>query len=117
MVRSVYAAGAQYIRPRAGAADSAPAMLAAFLRANLEYIRDHSTEIAAVAEIAINARTRQGAPRFTAGPGGIEQALRPLQDILRRGQAAGPGQRTLLICQTPIDAAMATTAVAPNRAG
>jgi hypothetical protein len=26
-------------------------------------------------------------------------------------------QRTLLICQTPIEAAMATTAVAPNRAG
>jgi AcrR family transcriptional regulator len=89
VVRSVYAAGAQYIRPRAGAADSAPAMLAAFLRANLEYIRDHSTEIAAVAEIAINARTREGAPRFAAGPGGMEQALRPLQEILRRGQAAG----------------------------
>ncbi len=89
VVRSVYAAGAQYIRPRAEAADSAPAMLAAFLRANLEYIRDHSKEIAAVAEIASNARTQQGAPRFAAGPGGIEQTLKPLQEILRRGQAAG----------------------------
>jgi hypothetical protein len=27
------------------------------------------------------------------------------------------GQLTLFICQTPIAAAMATTAVAPNRAG
>ena len=27
------------------------------------------------------------------------------------------GQRTLLICQTPIAPAMATSAVAPNRAG
>ena len=45
-------------------------MLAAFLRENLEYIRDHSRGIAAVAEIAINARTREGAPRFAAGPGG-----------------------------------------------
>lgn len=89
VIRSVYAAGAQYIRPRAEAADSAPAMLAAFLRANLEYIRDHSQEIAAVAEIAVNARARDGAPRFAAGPGGIEQTLRPLQEILRRGQAAG----------------------------
>ena len=89
VVRSVYTAGAQYIRPGAGTADSAPVMLAAFLRANLEYIRDHSKEIAAVAEIAGNARTREGAPRFAAGPGGIEQTLRPLQEILRRGQAAG----------------------------
>lgn len=89
VVRSVYAAGAQYIRPRAEAADSAPAMLTAFLRANLEYIRDHSEETAAVAEIAVNARARDGAPRFAAGPGGIEQTLRPLQEILRRGQAAG----------------------------
>jgi hypothetical protein len=64
-------------------------MLAAFLRANLEYIRDHSQEIAAVAEIAVNARARDGAPRFAAGPGGVEQTLRPLQEILRRGQAAG----------------------------
>jgi TetR/AcrR family fatty acid metabolism transcriptional regulator len=89
VVRSVYAAGAQYIRPRAEVADSAPARLAAFLRANLEYIRDHSQEIAAVAEIASNARARDGAPRFAAGPGGIEQTLAPLQEILRRGQAAG----------------------------
>jgi AcrR family transcriptional regulator len=89
VVRSVYAAGAQYIRPRAESAGSAPAMLAAFLRANLEYIRDHNQEIAAVAEIAVNARSRDGAPRFAGGPGGIEQTLRPLQEILRRGQAAG----------------------------
>jgi AcrR family transcriptional regulator len=88
VVRSVYAAGGQYITPRIEAADSAPAMLAAFLRANLEYIRDHGKEIAAVTEIAINARTREGRPRFAAGPGGIEQPLQPLQDILRRGQAA-----------------------------
>lgn len=89
VVRTVYTAGAQYIRPRAEVADSAPAMLAAFLRANLEYIRDHSQQIAAVAEIAVNARARDGAPRFAGGPGGIEQTLRPLQEILRRGQAAG----------------------------
>jgi hypothetical protein len=32
-------------------------------------------------------------------------------------RGGGERQRTLLICQTPIAAAVATTAVAPNRAG
>jgi TetR/AcrR family transcriptional regulator, fatty acid metabolism regulator protein len=89
VVRSIYAAGAQYIRPRIEAQGSAPAMLAAYLRSNLEYIRDHSRDITAVAEIAANARTTQGAPRFGAGPDGIEQTLKPLQELLRRGQADG----------------------------
>jgi TetR/AcrR family transcriptional regulator, fatty acid metabolism regulator protein len=89
VVTFVYAEGAKYIRPRIEAQDSAPAMLAALLRSNLEYIRDHGKDIAAVAEIAVNARTREGSPRFAAGPGGIEQTLNPLQAILRRGQADG----------------------------
>lgn len=89
VVRSVYAEGADYIRPRIETAGSAPAMLATFLRANLEYIRDHGKAIAAITEIAVNVRTAEGTPRFAGGPGGIEQTLKPLQEILRRGQRDG----------------------------
>jgi TetR/AcrR family fatty acid metabolism transcriptional regulator len=89
VVRSVYADGAVYIKPRIEAVDSAPAMLAAYLRANLEYIRDNGQAIAAIAEIAVNVRTAAGTPRFAGGPGGLEQTLTPLQEILRRGQRDG----------------------------
>jgi TetR/AcrR family transcriptional regulator, fatty acid metabolism regulator protein len=89
VVQSVYADGARYIRPRVEAQDSAWAMLAAYLRANLEYLRDHSRDIAAITEIALGVRTAEGAPRFGGGPGGAEQALRPLQAILQRGQDNG----------------------------
>lgn len=89
VVKSVYADGARYIRPRIEGQDSPPTMLATFLRSNLEYIRDDGKDIAAVAEIAVNARTREGSPRFAAGPDGIEQTPNPLQAVLRRGQADG----------------------------
>jgi AcrR family transcriptional regulator len=89
VVRSVYADGADHVRPRIETAGSAPEMLSALLRANLEYIRDHRKAIAAITEIAVNVRTADGTPRFTRGPGGIEQMLKPLQEILRRGQRDG----------------------------
>jgi TetR/AcrR family transcriptional regulator, fatty acid metabolism regulator protein len=89
VVASVYADGARYIMPRIGAGQPASATLAAYLRSSLEYIRDHSKGIAAIIEVAANARTREGAPRFGAGPGGIEQSLKPLQELLSRGQADG----------------------------
>jgi TetR/AcrR family fatty acid metabolism transcriptional regulator len=89
VVQSVYTAAVAYIRPRVQEQDSAPAMLAAFLRSNLEYIRDHADDITAIAEIAANARSREGSPQFTGGPGGVEQTLGPLQAILARGQNDG----------------------------
>lgn len=89
VIQSVYADGARYIRPRIEAQGSASAMLAEYLRSNLEYIRDHSKDITAITEIAVNVRTRKGSPRFAGGPGGMEQALKPLQAILQRGQDEG----------------------------
>ncbi len=89
VVQSVYAAGARYVLPRVQGQDSAPARLSAYLRSSLEYIRDHAKDIAAVTEIAANARTREGTPLYAGGPGGIDQALTPLQAILRQGQDAG----------------------------
>ena len=89
VVASVYAEAAGYIRPRIDLRQPASAMLAGYVRASLEYIRDHSNGIAAIVEVAANARTKEGSPRFSGGPGGIEQALKPLQELLSRGQADG----------------------------
>ena len=89
VVHSVYAEATQYVVPRVRGQQSAPAVLAAYLRSSLEFIRDHGNDIAAVTEISVNVRSREGSPRFAGGPGGMEAALRPLQEILRRGQHDG----------------------------
>jgi TetR/AcrR family transcriptional regulator, fatty acid metabolism regulator protein len=88
VVGSVYAEGARYMRPRIEAERSASLMLAAYVRSNLEFIRDHGKEIAAVTEIAAGVRSREGVPRFAEGPGELD-GLAALQAILRRGQADG----------------------------
>jgi TetR/AcrR family fatty acid metabolism transcriptional regulator len=89
VVAHVLTQAVEYMRPRIEAQVSAKAMLAAYLRSNVEFIRDHRTGIAAIAEIVAGARTRDGSPRFAGRPRGIEHALEPLQAILRRGQAEG----------------------------
>lgn len=85
VMRSVYTAGARYVTPRIEAEATAPAMLAACLRSNVEFIRDHGNAIAAVNDIALQLRPE-------APPGGSqadELILRGIEAILRRGQAEG----------------------------
>jgi AcrR family transcriptional regulator len=89
VAQSVYAEGARYMVPRVQAQQSAAAVLSAYLRANLEFIRDHRTDIDAVTEVLLNVRRGDGSRRFAGGPGGMEPAVRPLQEILRRGQEEG----------------------------
>ena len=64
-------------------------MLSAYLRSNLEFIRDHRKDIDAVTEIFLNLRGRDGSRRFAGGPGGMEPTLKPLREILQRGQDEG----------------------------
>jgi hypothetical protein len=59
------------------------------VRSNLEFIRDHGRPIAAVTGIIANLRSKEGVPRFAAGPDGPEPMLKALPAILRRGQADG----------------------------
>ncbi|HEY1670621.1 MAG TPA: TetR/AcrR family transcriptional regulator [Trebonia sp.] len=89
VVRSVYADGARYMIPRVEAQHSAAAVLSTYLRSNLEFVRDHRKEIDAVREIFLNVRASDGSPRFAGGPGGMGAALKPLQQILQRGQEEG----------------------------
>jgi TetR/AcrR family transcriptional regulator, fatty acid metabolism regulator protein len=89
VVQSVYADAARYMIPRIQAQGSARAVLGMYLRSNLEFIRDHRKDIDAVTEIFLNARKSDGSRRFAGGPDGASPALKPLQEILRRGQDEG----------------------------
>ena len=89
VVKSVYADGARYMLPRIRTQRSAQAVLSTYLRSNLEFIRDHRRDIDAVSEIFFNVRGADGSRRFAGGPGGMETAVKPLQEILQRGQAEG----------------------------
>lgn len=90
VVRSVYAAGTHYVSPRVTAEKSAPAMLAACLRANVEFIRDHGNHVAAVNVIAANLRIAEtGAAPSPGGSERDEMILVAIEAILRKGQADG----------------------------
>lgn len=90
VVRSVYAAGTRYVGPRVEAEKSAPDMLAACLRANVEFIRDHGNHVAAVNVIAANLRADEADPAPPPGGSGRDQLiLQAIEAILRKGQADG----------------------------
>ena len=88
IARTVYQAGARYVLPRIEAERSGPGMLAACLRANLEFLRDHANHVAAVTEIAANLRAEGELRSPGIGPGD-EQIQRGIEAILRKGQADG----------------------------
>lgn len=88
VVHAVYDAGREYVTPRITAERTAPAMLAACLRANVEFIRDHGDHIAAVHEIVRNLRDTGQHAASSHGPGD-ELILEGIEAILRKGQADG----------------------------
>ncbi|MBO0809382.1 MAG: TetR family transcriptional regulator [Actinobacteria bacterium] len=89
VVITVYRAGAAYVTPRIQAERTAPAMLAACLRSNLEFLRDHARDIAAARQVIGNLRAAGGELRFAGHTAGDEQILQAIQVILRKGQADG----------------------------
>ena len=87
VVIEVYKSAAAYIGPRVGAQSGAAERLRAYIEAHVEYISRHLTEMMALAEIGLNARTADGTPPLAGLTG--EPALDPLIRLLRQGQAAG----------------------------
>lgn len=88
IIQAVYQAGARYVRPAIEAEQTAPAMLAACLRANVEFLRDHPHGAAAVTEITVNLRAGGAQAAGSAGQADV-QVLQGIEAILRKGQAEG----------------------------
>ena len=82
----VYKGAAAYIGLRVGAQSTARQRLRAYIEAHIEYISQHLTQMMALAEIGLNARTAGGKPPLADLT--EEPALEPLIRLLRRGQQA-----------------------------
>ncbi|TDD12969.1 TetR/AcrR family transcriptional regulator [Nonomuraea diastatica] len=87
IVEDVYRAGAAYMTGRMEAQATAAGRLRAYLEANLEFLRDHPREIAALTEVGPHLRDRSGAPYTSAGH--QEPGVRGLEELLREGQRGG----------------------------
>ncbi|MEV6847366.1 TetR/AcrR family transcriptional regulator [Actinoplanes sp. NPDC051411] len=87
IVVHVFTAGAAYMGERMRAAPTVSARLRAYLEANLEFLRDHPAEIAALTEIGPHLRTETGRPYTPTGA--QEVSVAPLEKLLAEGQAAG----------------------------
>ncbi|HST82690.1 MAG TPA: TetR/AcrR family transcriptional regulator [Kineosporiaceae bacterium] len=82
----------EYMRPRISAATGHQAVLAAYIEANLAFIREHLEEVRAVMEIAAGARAGETSLDSSATGGG-DQAVRLLAQELRAGQVDGDFRR------------------------
>lgn len=87
VVSEVYTNAAAYIAPRVASQATAAKRLRAYLESHIEYISAHLTQMMALIEIVLNARGDDGKPRL-GGPAG-ENAVAPLERLLRLGQEAG----------------------------
>lgn len=86
VIRSVHAQAADHMIPRSTPEPSAAGALTAYVRSNLEFVRDHQAAIDAVTEILVNWRGREGSPRVSGRP---EVTLTPLLEIPQRGHDDG----------------------------
>ncbi len=87
IVVTIYTAGAYMMLPRILAETSATGMVRAYIESNVEFIRDHPTQMLALTEIFPNFRTKEGKLRYTVQDN--EESLAGLEDLLRQGQASG----------------------------
>jgi AcrR family transcriptional regulator len=77
--------GAAFMRPRIEAATTPAETLRAYVQSNLEYMRDHREQLLALLAV----RRAGDAADLRRSRAGVEQALGPLEGILRWGQREG----------------------------
>ncbi|MFF0526839.1 TetR/AcrR family transcriptional regulator [Nocardia amikacinitolerans] len=80
-------AAVEYIQPRISAASGHRARLAAYITANMEFMRDRTTVLRALIELNSNARAAIGEPFLD--DAGVDSPLPPLEEGFRAGRAAG----------------------------
>ena len=64
VVAELSAKGRAYMGPRLEAESTGAGMLRTYIEANIEFIRDNRSHVAAVVEIALNARSADGSPLY-----------------------------------------------------
>jgi AcrR family transcriptional regulator len=87
IVVQVFTAGAAHMAERMAAASTVSGKLRAYLEANLEFLRDHPADIAALTEIGPHLRTETGRPYTSTGA--QEVSVAPLEKLLSEGQTGG----------------------------
>lgn len=80
-------AAVEFIRPRILAASGHRARLAAYITANMEFMRERTSVLRALIELNSNARAALGEPFLD--DAGADSPLPPLEQGLREGRAAG----------------------------
>lgn len=83
----VYTRAGAAIAERTAAGQDPAAVVRGYIEANLAFLGEHPADVAAVVEVAANARRPDGSLRF--GPGGEDPVLAHLEQLLRDGQATG----------------------------
>lgn len=83
----VFTAGARYIHERTEAADTGLGKLRAYLEANLQFLRDHPKEVAALTEIGRHLRTDEGEAYTSTSA--QEVSVESLETLLAQGQSGG----------------------------
>jgi len=83
----VYTRAGAAIAVRTNGAENLTAVVRGYIEANLGFLGEHPADIAAVVEVAANARRPDGSLRFA--PQGNDPVLVHLEQLLRDGQASG----------------------------
>ncbi|WP_407555357.1 TetR family transcriptional regulator [Streptomyces sp. Pv4-95] len=87
VVREVFTAGAEFIGARMAAEETAAGKLRAYLEANLQFLREHPQEMAALTQIGPHARDESGRPHTSQSA--QEPSVRGLGELLAAGQRSG----------------------------
>ncbi|MGH3671044.1 MAG: TetR/AcrR family transcriptional regulator [Pseudonocardiaceae bacterium] len=87
VVEHVYNRGAEEIRPLLKRQPTVAATLGTYITGNIEFIRDHPREVAALTDIFANHRTAEGTLRY--GMHTDEPLLAPLRELFEAGQRSG----------------------------
>jgi AcrR family transcriptional regulator len=87
VVTEVFDAGRQFMEPRILAATTATDRLRTYIESNLAFMATHRKQLAALLDIAANARTANGSPVI--GAAFFAPRLQGTMDLLRAGQESG----------------------------
>jgi TetR/AcrR family transcriptional regulator, fatty acid metabolism regulator protein len=87
VVGELSAKGRAYLGPRLEAESTGAGVLSAYIEANMDFVRDNRSHVAAVVEIALNARSADGSPLYDMSI--REEGAERLRQLLAHFQGTG----------------------------